>query len=156
MMKIPYDQILEIRFMKNEIDKTHKTKLAKWFFEKGYYYNCRPIIRKLEASLDKPNFINPSEIISFANFVYETFVENGNISAIAKSNFGKGMYCEISFKNIGVVIKANEWSHLLSVTQHTKDKEIKKEYVALNTYIEVGKKVYEEMVNYIIRYLKGE
>ena len=88
--------------------------------------------------------------------MYSTFVENGNISAIAKSNFGKGMYFEISFKNIGVDIKANEWSHLLSVTQHTKDKEIKKEYVALNTYIEVGKKVYEEMVNYIIRYLKGE
>ena len=156
MMKIPYDQILEIRFMQDEIDRTYKTKLAKWFFEKGYYYNCRPIIRKLEASLDKPNFINPSEIISFANFVHGTSVKDSSISVITRSNFGKGMYCEISFKNISVDIRANEWSHLLSATQHTKDKEIRKEYVALNTYVEIGKKVYEEMVNYIIRYLKGE
>lgn len=156
MMKIPYEQILEVRTMKDDIDKTKSSRVSKWFYNKGYQLQCRPIIKRLEDSTKQINYIDPSDLVSFAIFASQTFVPNTNIEAITKSFLGE-MTCTIKFNSVGVSVTATsakgERIHLI---EYSKKKDVQREVVALNTGIEPGRGVYNAMIDYIVKYLKGE
>lgn len=157
MMKIPYEQIVEVRLMKDEIDKTRTTRISKWFYNKGYRFQCRPILNRLEESTKKINYIGPNDLINFAVLAYQTFVPGTDISATAKSCSFDDMRCDIQFKSLGVSVSTTSAKgDTIHLTEHSDKRDVHREVVSLNTGIEPGRSIYNAMIDYISKYLKGE
>ena len=77
MMRIPYVKIMEIRSLKDYLDKSDIPKISKWFYNRAYNFQCKPILKLLKKTKDNINqainqqiFFN-YHLVSFL-FVYLT------------------------------------------------------------------------------------
>ena len=152
MMKIPYLKIIEIRSLKTDLDNSDASKLSRWLYNKGYYLQCKPIIKLLKQSKDQTNHIYNTDLIEFAKFVGQTNNAHGSIR-VQVSNFYGFTYCSVDFVNFNCSLRADDSNHTIWHTQHTVSKDIRKELISLNTRVSPYKEIYNEMIDFIIKYM---
>lgn len=152
MMKIPYLKIMEIRSLKKDLDNSGASKISRWLYNKGYNLQCKPIIRLLKKSKNQTNHIYNTDLIEFAKFVSQTNMIHESIR-VRVNNFYGFNYCSLNFINFKCSIRADDSNNNVQYTQHTSSRDIKKELVSLNTTVSPYKEIYNEMIDFIIRYL---
>lgn len=152
MMKIPYLKIMEIRSLKKDLDNSGASKISRWLYSKGYDLQCKPIIKLLKKSKNQINHIYNTDLIEFAKFVNQTNLTHDSIR-VQVNNFYGFTYCSLNFTNFKCSIRADDRDNNVQYTQHANSRDVKKELVSLNTRVSPYKEIYNEIIDFIIKYL---
>ena len=156
MMRIPYVKIMEIRSLKDYLDKSDIPKISKWFYNKAYNFQCKPILKLLKKSKNQINHIYSDDIIEFSRFVMQASSNHGAIRGHHDTVQGD-VYCSLDFIELHCSLKASDFSPTIRLEQYGYSKDIRKELISLDTGINSYKEIYDTMIDFIIRYiLEGE
>ena len=98
------------------------------------------------------NYIYNTDLIEFAKFINQTNMVHDSIR-VQINNFYGHTYCSLDFIKFGCSIRADDTKHIIQYTKYTASKDIKKELVSLNTKVSPYKEIYNDMIDFIIKYL---
>lgn len=156
MMRIPYVKIMEIRSLKDYLDKSDIPKISKWFYNKAYNFQCKPILKLLKKSKDNINHIYNTDLIEFVKFYTQTSSNHDNIRVHEVTIQGI-IYCSLDFVNLNCSLKVDSLRRTIQYIKYTPTRDITKELISLNTGVDPYKRIYNTMIDFIIHYiLEGE
>lgn len=147
MMKLPYQQILEVRSLKDDLKK--RDILGKLV----YRFSCNSACRMLKRSKEYVTFINKKDIYSFAAFamnIKDDRIEVNNIVDTYTIKFKKGD------KEVIIETRSPLEEFLYVTDKRDKNKDIVFDVLKINNVQGYGEFCYGIIIDVIIDYMRGK
>lgn len=153
MIDLPYDRILEIVSLRNDmIEKLNRHKVVKKLWNFRYKLQCKSLISSFRKGDIYGERITILNLLNFTKFAYQAkykYPIHVSINVIEGDNF-----CTVDFKNISTILSVSDISRVISVTQYHYKGEFRIDFSKL--WGEMAREVYDEIMNYTIGYLLGD